>query len=111
MAGMGSAFLGTGRSCGEMRALKAMHQAISSTLLGEATIQGAKGVLINVTGGSDLTLYEVNEASSIIRESADDDANIIFGAVIDEALRDEMKVTIIAAGQRQFGSFSYGGMI
>jgi cell division protein FtsZ len=111
MAGMGSAFLGTGRSCGEMRALEAMHQAISSPLLGEATIQGAKGVLINITGGSDLTLYEVNEASSIIRESADDDANIIFGAVIDEALRDEMKVTIIAAGQRQFGSFSYQGMI
>jgi cell division protein FtsZ len=104
MAGMGSAFLGTGSSHGEMRALEAMHQAISSPLLGEATIQGAKGVLINITGGLDLTLYEVNEASSIIRESADDDANIIFGAVIDESLRDEMKVTIIAAGQRQFGS-------
>jgi cell division protein FtsZ len=111
MAGMGSAFLGTGSSSGEMRALEAMHQAISSPLLGEATIQGAKGVLINITGGSDLTLYEVNEASSIIRESADDDANIIFGAVIDENLRDEMKVTIIAAGQRSFGSLGPQGLI
>ncbi|HVF87076.1 MAG TPA: hypothetical protein VM866_05770, partial [Pyrinomonadaceae bacterium] len=62
------------------------------------TIEGAKGVLINITGGSDLTLFEVNEASSIIREAADDDANIIFGAVIDETLRDEMKITVIATG-------------
>ena len=78
--------------------MKATQQAISSPLLEEATIQGAKGVLINITGGNDLTLYEVNEASSIIRESADDDANIIFGAVIDESLRDEMKITVIATG-------------
>lgn len=111
MAGMGSAFLGTGSSFGEMRALEAMHQAISSPLLGEATIQGAKGVLINIMGGSDLTLHEVNEASSIIRESADDDANIIFGAVIDERLRDQMKVTIIAAGHRQAGSLCFGTAI
>jgi cell division protein FtsZ len=67
-------------------------------LLEEATIQGAKGVLINITGGPDLTLFEVNAASSIIRESADDDANIIFGAVIDETMTDEMKITVIATG-------------
>jgi cell division protein FtsZ len=98
MSGMGLALMGAGRANGENRAVEATQQAISSPLLEEATIQGAKGVLINITGGLDLTLYEVNEASSIIRESADDDANIIFGAVIDESLRDEMKITVIATG-------------
>jgi len=98
MQGMGLALMGAGRASGENRAVEATQQAISSPLLEEATIQGAKGVLINITGGPDLTLYEVNEASSIIRESADDDANIIFGAVIDETLRDEMKITVIATG-------------
>ncbi len=98
MQGMGLALMGAGRASGENRAVEATQQAISSPLLEEATIQGAKGVLINITGGPDLTLYEVNEASSIIRESADDDANIIFGAVIDETLHDEMKITVIATG-------------
>lgn len=98
MAGMGLALMGTGRARGENRAIEATQQAISSPLLEEATIQGAKGVLINITGGTDLTLYEVNEASSIIRESADEDANIIFGAVIDEDMEDEMKITVIATG-------------
>ena len=98
MAGMGLALMGAGRASGEHRAMEATQQAISSPLLEEATIEGAKGVLINITGGPDLTLYEVNEASSIIREAADDDANIIFGAVIDEAMRDEMKITVIATG-------------
>jgi cell division protein FtsZ len=98
MSGMGLALMGAGRASGEHRAMEATQQAISSPLLEEATIQGAKGVLINITGGSDLTLYEVNEASSIIREAADDDANIIFGAVIDDTLRDEMKITVIATG-------------
>jgi cell division protein FtsZ len=98
MAGMGLALMGAGRASGPNRAVEATQQAISSPLLEEATIQGAKGVLINITGGMDLTLYEVNEASSIIRESADDDANIIFGAVIDESLHDEMKITVIATG-------------
>jgi cell division protein FtsZ len=97
MAGMGLALMG-GRASGENRAVVATQQAISSPLLEEATIEGAKGVLINITGGTDLTLYEVNEASSIIREAADDDANIIFGAVIDETMRDEMKITVIATG-------------
>ena len=90
--------MGAGRATGENRAIEATQQAISSPLLEEATIQGAKGVLINITGGPDLTLFEVNAASSIIRESADDDANIIFGAVIDETMTDEMKITVIATG-------------
>ncbi|MER3426898.1 MAG: cell division protein FtsZ [Pyrinomonas sp.] len=98
MAGMGMALMGAGRARGENRALEATQQAISSPLLEEATIQGAKGVLINITGGPDLTLFEVNEAASKIREEADDDANIIFGAVIDENMRDEMKITVIATG-------------
>jgi cell division protein FtsZ len=98
MQGMGLALMGAGRASGENRAMEATQQAISSPLLEEATIEGAKGVLINITGGADLTLYEVNEASSIIREAADEDANIIFGAVIDESLRDEMKITVIATG-------------
>jgi len=98
MAGMGMALMGAGRASGENRAVSATQEAISSPLLEEASIQGAKGVLINITGGNDLTLYEVNEASTIIREAADEDANIIFGAVIDETLRDEMKITVIATG-------------
>jgi cell division protein FtsZ len=98
MAGMGMALMGAGHATGENRAIEATQQAISSPLLEEASIQGAKGVLINITGGNDLTLFEVNAASSIIRESADDDANIIFGAVIDETLQDEMKITVIATG-------------
>jgi cell division protein FtsZ len=98
MAGMGLALMGVGRASGEHRAMEATQQAISSPLLEEATIEGAKGVLINITGGPDLTLFEVNEASTIIREAADEDANIIFGAVIDDSLRDEMKITVIATG-------------
>src|SRR3712207_5442400 len=98
MAGMGLALMGAGRASGENRALEATQQAISSPLLEEAPIEGAKGVLINITGGSDLKLYEVNEAATTIREAADDDANISFGAVIDESLRDEMKITVIATG-------------
>jgi cell division protein FtsZ len=98
MEGMGMALMGAGRARGENRAIEATQQAISSPLLEEATIQGAKGVLINITGGPDLTLYEVNVAATIIRESADEDANIIFGAVIDESMHDEMKITVIATG-------------
>ncbi len=98
MSGMGMALMGVGHARGENRAIEATQQAISSPLLEEATIHGARGVLINITGGSDLTLFEVNAASSIIRESADEDANIIFGAVIDENMKDEMKITVIATG-------------
>jgi len=98
MSGMGMALMGAGHATGENRAIEATQQAISSPLLEEATIQGARGVLINITGGPDLTLFEVNAAASIIRESADEDANIIFGAVIDESLSDEMRITVIATG-------------
>jgi cell division protein FtsZ len=98
MAGMGMALMGTGSAAGENRALEATQRAISSPLLEEASIEGAKGLLVNVTGGTDLTLFEVNEAMSIIHDSADPDANIIFGAVLDEQLADEMKITVIATG-------------
>ena len=98
MSGMGMALMGAGHAFGENRAIEATQQAISSPLLEEASIQGAKGVLMNITGGSDLTLFEVNAAATIIREAADEDANIIFGAVIDEGLRDQMRITVIATG-------------
>jgi cell division protein FtsZ len=98
MHGMGMALMGTGVSSGEHRAVEAAQRAISSPLLEEASIEGAKGVLINITGGSDMTLFEVHEAASIIQEAADEEANIIFGAVIDTKMRDEIKVTVIATG-------------
>src|SRR5215210_1502533 len=98
MAGTGMPLMGTGSAAGENRALEATQRAISSPLLEEASIEGAKGLLVNVTGGTDLTLFEVNEAMSIIHDSADPDANIIFGAVLDERLADEMKITVIATG-------------
>src|SRR5512144_2688796 len=98
MHGMGMALMGTGVSSGEHRAVEAAQRAISSPLLEEASIEGAKGVLINVTGSSDMTLFEVHEAASIIQEAADEEANIIFGTVIDNNMRDEIKVTVIATG-------------
>src|SRR6266568_4952506 len=101
MHGMGMALMGTGVSSGEHRAVEATQMAISSPLLEEATIKGARGVLINITGGHDLTLFEVNEAASIVREEADEDANIIFGHVIDETMADAMKITVIATGFRR----------
>jgi cell division protein FtsZ len=98
MHGMGMALMGTGVSTGEHRAVEAAQRAISSPLLEEASIEGAKGVLINVTGGPDMTLFEVHEAASIIQEAADEEANIIFGTVIDRTMKDEIKVTVIATG-------------
>ncbi|MFN7928357.1 MAG: cell division protein FtsZ [Blastocatellia bacterium] len=98
MKGMGMALMGTGHALGDNRAQEATHRAISSPLLEEATIQGAKGVLINITGGADLTLFEVDEAMHIIHDEADPDANIIFGTVTDERLQNEMKITVIATG-------------
>ncbi|MFN7971634.1 MAG: cell division protein FtsZ [Acidobacteriota bacterium] len=98
MKGMGMALMGTGIASGENRATEAAERAISSPLLEEASILGARGVLLNITGGPGLTLYEVNEACSIIHENADENANIIFGAVIDERMGDAMKVTVIATG-------------
>lgn len=98
MQGMGIALMGTGTASGENRAREATQKAIASPLLEEASIEGAKGILVNVTGGPDLTLHEVNEASTIIREAADEEANIIFGAVIDERMEAQMKITVIATG-------------
>ncbi len=98
MTGMGDALMGTGVSKGEHRATEAAHNAISSPLLDGISINGAQGVLVNVTGGPSLTLTEVSESAEIIHETAGDDANIIFGAVIDETLTDEMYVTVIATG-------------
>ena len=97
MRDAGSALMGIGKARGDRRALEAAQMAISSPLL-EASIDGARGVLLTIAGGSDLGLYEVNEAADIITQAADPDANIIFGAVIDDALGDEVKVTVIAAG-------------
>src|SRR5688500_9530122 len=98
MHGMGMALMGTGVSSGEHRAVEAAQRAISSPLLEEASIEGAKGVLINITGGPDMTLFEVHEAASVIQEAADEEANIIFGTVIDPRMKDEVKVTVIATG-------------
>jgi len=101
MREMGDALMGTGMAEGDGKAAAAANAAISSPLLENVSIAGAKGVLVNITGGADLTLYEVNEATSIINEAAGQDANIIFGAVIDHKLKDEICVTVIATG---FGS-------
>jgi len=98
MTGMGMALMGTGVAKGEHRALEAAQRAISSPLLEETSIQGAKGVLINISGGHDLTLHEVAEAARIIADAVDPDANIISGMVIDPAMEDAMKVTVIATG-------------
>jgi cell division protein FtsZ len=98
MSGMGMALMGTGSATGENRAVEAAKRAISSRLLEDGTIQGARGVLINITGGHDLLLHEVSEASSIIQEAADPEANIIFGAVLDDRMTDEVKITVIATG-------------
>jgi cell division protein FtsZ len=98
MAGMGMALMGTGSAEGENRAVEAAQRAISSPLLEDASIHGARGVLINITGGEDMTLHEVSEAANIIQEAADPDANIIFGTVIDRAQQGAVKVTVIATG-------------
>ncbi|MDP8257410.1 MAG: cell division protein FtsZ [Candidatus Alcyoniella australis] len=98
MRGMGLALMGTGVASGSTRAIDAAQAAISSPLLENIAIDGAKGVLINVTGGHDLTLAEVSEASEMIQEAADPGANIIFGAVIDERMQDQMRITVIATG-------------
>jgi len=101
MSGMGLAMMGTGIAEGQDRAVEAARRAISSPLLEGASVNGARGVIINITGGPDLSLVEVNDASTIIQEAADEDANIIFGAVVDSALNGKVKITVIATG---FGS-------
>jgi cell division protein FtsZ len=98
MSGMGRALMGTGIGTGKKRAIEAAEMAISSPLLEDVTIEGATGILINITGGPDLTLHEVNEASSLIQQAAHEDANIIFGSVIDPNLSEEVRITVIATG-------------
>jgi cell division protein FtsZ len=97
MLNKGLAHMGVGRATGDDRAQEAAKQAISSPLL-ETSIVGATGVLLNVTGGADLGLLEINEAAEIVQQAADPEANIIFGAVIDENLKDEIRITVIATG-------------
>jgi cell division protein FtsZ len=98
MAEKGMALMGSGRSNGERRAMEAMQAAISSPLLEDVTLDGATGLLVNITGGPNLSLREVDEAVSMAHAAADPDANIIFGSVIDERMGDEVKITVIATG-------------
>jgi cell division protein FtsZ len=97
MSGAGTALMGIGSARGEGRALKAAETAINSPLL-EASMEGAQGVLMSIAGGSDLGLFEINEAASLVQDAAHQDANIIFGTVIDDSLGDEVRITVIAAG-------------
>jgi cell division protein FtsZ len=98
MSGMGLAMMGTGVAEGQDRAMEAARRAISSPLLEGASVNGSRGVIINVTGGPDLSLVEVSEAASIVQEAADEEANIIFGAVVDPTLKGKVKITVIATG-------------
>src|SRR6266566_1759782 len=97
MRGAGSALMGIGSASGTNRAAEAARAAVSSPLL-EASIEGATGILLNITGGSDIGLFEVNEAAEVVTSAADQNANVIFGAVIDDSLREEVQVTVIATG-------------
>src|SRR5215472_3519564 len=98
MSDRGHALMGTGRASGDKRAVTAMQQAISSPLLEDIQIDGATGLLINITGGRDMTLQEVNEALTLVHDAADEEAEIIFGSLIDDNVADEVKITIIATG-------------
>jgi cell division protein FtsZ len=98
MAGMGMAMMGTGVGHGEHRAVDAAQKAIASPLLDDTSIEGARGILINFTGGLDLSIHEVEEAARIVHEAAHEEANIIFGAVVDPSLHDELRITVIATG-------------
>ncbi|MDZ7374248.1 MAG: cell division protein FtsZ, partial [candidate division KSB1 bacterium] len=98
MAEMGDALMGSAVASGENRAVEATQRALHSPLLDDVSIAGAQGVLVNITGGADLTLHEVNEATTLVFEAAGAEANIIFGAVIDEKMQDQVRVTVIATG-------------
>ncbi len=98
LSGMGTAMMGTGEATGEQRAIEAAEEAISNPLLDDVCLNGAKGLLLSITGGSSLTLFEVDEAASRIREEVDDEANIIVGATFDEDLGDRIRVSIVASG-------------
>jgi len=108
MSRMGLALMGTGSASGENRAVEAAQKAISSPLLEDNTIQGAHGVLLNITGGPDMTLHEINEASSLIQKEAHEDANIIFGTVIDKNMGDEIRITVIATGFEDMAQKRHG---
>lgn len=108
MSEMGLALMGTGSASGENRAVEAAQKAISSPLLEDNTIQGARGVLLNITGGPDMTLFEINEASSLIQAEAHEEANIIFGTVVDETMEDEIRITVIATGFEDVGKKRQG---
>jgi cell division protein FtsZ len=103
MAGMGKAMMGTGESSGDRRAIEAAEAAISNPLLDDVCMKGASGLLVSITGGNDLTLYEVDEAASRIREEADPDANIIVGATFDDELDGSIRVSVVATGLGQLG--------
>jgi cell division protein FtsZ len=98
MSNRGNALMGTGRGTGQNRAAEAAQAAVSSPLLEDVSIAGAEGVLVNITGGRDLTLHEVNEAANVVVGAAGDDANVIFGAVIDPNMDGELMITVIATG-------------
>lgn len=106
MAEMGDALMGSGVAAGEHRAVEAAQLAISSPLLDDISIQGALGVLVNVTGSDNMTLHEVNDATTVISEAAGSDANMIFGAVINQNMQEDMRVTVIATGFRRNGRLS-----
>ncbi|MCD6116006.1 cell division protein FtsZ [bacterium] len=108
---MGDAIMGSSVASGENRAKEAAEQAISSPLIDDVSISGAQGVLVNITGGSDLSLNDINEATSVIYNAAGADANIIFGAVIDKSMKEEVRVTVVATGfqkSRSKGGFNFG---
>ncbi len=98
MSEMGEALMGTGYGSGENRAIDAATRAISSPILENVSISGARGVLVNITGGNDMSLFEVNEAAQAVHQAAGNDANVIFGAVLDPSVKDELRVTVIATG-------------
>ena len=98
MSETGMALMGTGIASGENRSVEAAQKAISSPLLEDITIEGARGLLINITGGENMTLNEINEATTLIQKEAHEDANIIWGMVIDETMKEEIRVTVIATG-------------
>ena len=108
MACRGNALMGTGRGTGPNRAVDAASQAVSSPLLEDVSIHGAEGVLVNITGGRDLTLHEVNEAAQVVTQAAGDDANVIFGAVIDPSLDGDLLITVVATG---FGAHGAGARL
>src|SRR5207237_4653082 len=101
MHGQGDAVMGTGVGTGSHRAIDAANRAIASPRLEDNSIQGAQGILINISGSSSLSLHEVHEASSVIQKAAHENANIIFGAVQDDTMKDSVKITVIAAGFRE----------